>query len=306
MENRVLVYFIAVAEAGSISAGSARCHVTQPSMSRQISALERELGVSLFRRTSAGLQLSSAGQLFLPIAVDIIGRVQRASALMHSLSASESLALTAVCPPATVTSIVAPFVAGTGVPITDIRDAYPPDVYEMLTDPSIDLAVSTSPPPGHFCAVHLGKVPLTSQFVEGSVPQEVQTIEIDRLVSETIVVPSYGTATRRVLDQALQAADLMPAALLETKSGAMAQALAASQRGWAIVTEPPLFGLDGRVITYDGKPLVIDFFAAWDKGHYASDQIREVVGSLSEWIGTNMANPMDGLAPMTQAPVHPL
>lgn len=304
MENRVLVYFIAVAEAGSISAASARCHVTQPSMSRQISALERELGVDLFRRTSAGLQLSSAGQLFLPIAVDIIGRVHRASALMHSLSASESLALTAVCPPATVTSIVAPFVATMCAPITDIRDAYPPDVYEMLTDPSIDLAISTSPPPGPFCAVHLGKVPLTSQFVEGCVAPDVQTIEVGRLASETIVVPSYGTATRRVLDQALQDAGVAPAALLETKSGAMAQALAASRRGWAIVTEPPLFGLDGRVITSDGKSLAIDFFAAWDKGHYASDQIRQVAGSLSEWIGINMANPMDGLRPMMQAPGH--
>jgi DNA-binding transcriptional LysR family regulator len=302
MENRVLVYFIAVAEAGSISAASARCHVTQPSMSRQISALERELDVKLFRRTSAGLQLSSAGQLFLPIAVDIIGRVQRASALMHSLAASESLALTAVCPPATVTSIVAPFVASTGAPITDIRDAYPPDVYEMLSDPSIDVAISTSAPPGNHRAVHLGKVPLAAQFVEGCIDADVQTIDIARLASETIVVPSYGTATRRVLDQGLQDAGVVPRTLLETKSGAMAQALAASRRGWAIVTEPPLFGLDGRVLTSDGDALAIDFYAAWDNGHYASEQIMAITRSLSEWIGAHMANPMDGLASMTQAP----
>lgn len=304
MENRVLIYFIAVAEAGSISAASAQCHVTQPSMSRQISALERELNVKLFRRTSTGLQLSAAGQQFLPIAVDIIGRVQRGSALMHSLSASRSLALTAACPPATVTSIVAPFVAGTGAPISDIRDAYPPDVYEELTDPGVDLAIGTSSPPSYLTALHLGKVALTSQFVKGHIDLRMATVEVEQLATETIIVPSYGTATRRALDQALRTADIAPIALLETKSGAMAQALAAAGQGCAIVTEPPLFGLDGKVITHEGKPLAIDFFAAWDPGHYASEQLREVAGALARWIRANMANPMHGLTPMTQAPTQ--
>lgn len=306
MENRVLIYFIAVAEAGSMSAASARCHVTQPSMSRQVSALERELNIKLFRRTTAGLQLSAAGQFFLPIAKDIVGRVQRSTALMHSLSSSRQLALTAACPPATVTSIIAPFVAATRAPIMDIRDAYPPDVYELLADSSVDLAISTSAPPGHLTSVHVGAVSLTAQFVSGHVEQGTKTIEVDTLSSETIIVPSYGTATRRALDEALSASGVAPAQILETKSGAMAQALAAARRGCAIVTEPPLFGLDGRVITYGGTPLAIDFFAAWDREHYASEQLHSVADALAQWLRRNMANPIHGLSPMTQAPTgHP-
>lgn len=66
MELRHLRYFIAVAEAGSLTtAAEGRLHVAQPSLSRQIRDLELEVGVPLLERRPRGVELTAAGRAFL-------------------------------------------------------------------------------------------------------------------------------------------------------------------------------------------------------------------------------------------------
>jgi LysR family hca operon transcriptional activator len=66
MELRHLRYFIAVAEAGSLTvAAEKRLHTAQPSLSRQIRDLEYEVGVQLMSRSVHGVELTAAGRAFL-------------------------------------------------------------------------------------------------------------------------------------------------------------------------------------------------------------------------------------------------
>ena len=66
MELRHLRYFIAVAEEGSLTvAASKRLHTAQPSLSRQIRALEDEVGAQLITRSVHGIELTEAGRAFL-------------------------------------------------------------------------------------------------------------------------------------------------------------------------------------------------------------------------------------------------
>jgi LysR family transcriptional regulator, hca operon transcriptional activator len=66
MELRHLRYFIAVADAGSLTvAAEQTLHTSQPSLSRQIRALEQEVGVPLMNRSANGIDLTSAGKAFL-------------------------------------------------------------------------------------------------------------------------------------------------------------------------------------------------------------------------------------------------
>ena len=72
-------YFVAVAEEGTVSGASARLHVAQPAVSRQIRALEDELGAPLFHRTPFGMRLSTEGRVFLEHGLDILARVDGAA-----------------------------------------------------------------------------------------------------------------------------------------------------------------------------------------------------------------------------------
>ena len=62
MNFKQLEYFAAAAEEGSISGASRALHVAQPPISRQLSLLEDELGVTLFLRTNKGVALTEAGR----------------------------------------------------------------------------------------------------------------------------------------------------------------------------------------------------------------------------------------------------
>ena len=62
MNLRHLRTFVAVAEAGGVGRASARVNLSQPAASRQIHALEAELGVSLFDRIRQRVQLTSEGE----------------------------------------------------------------------------------------------------------------------------------------------------------------------------------------------------------------------------------------------------
>jgi len=80
MELRHLRYFVAVAEAGSLTVAAERkLHTSQPSLSRQIRDLEAEVGAQLLRRTARGIELTPAGQAFLDHARSVLSQVEAAT-----------------------------------------------------------------------------------------------------------------------------------------------------------------------------------------------------------------------------------
>ena len=66
MELRHLRYFVAVAEAGSLTVAAEKLlHTAQPSLSRQIRDLEHDVGTQLLTRNARGVELTAAGKAFL-------------------------------------------------------------------------------------------------------------------------------------------------------------------------------------------------------------------------------------------------
>lgn len=79
MELRHLKYFVAVAEELHFGRAAARLHVVQPAVSKQVSNLEKELGVRLFRRTKREVLLTDAGTVLYKDARRILGESERAA-----------------------------------------------------------------------------------------------------------------------------------------------------------------------------------------------------------------------------------
>ncbi len=77
MEIRVLRYFLTVAREGRINKAAEVLHITQPTLSRQLAALEDEIGVKLFERDARKIVLTNEGMLLRRRAEEILSLVDR-------------------------------------------------------------------------------------------------------------------------------------------------------------------------------------------------------------------------------------
>ena len=95
---RQLQYFVAAAEAGSITLGAEKINISQPSISAAISTLEREFGVQLFIRHHAqGLSLTAAGRRLLVEAKQLIRQAQALYAVASEAADTISGSLSVGC-----------------------------------------------------------------------------------------------------------------------------------------------------------------------------------------------------------------
>lgn len=78
-------YFVAVAEEGHVGRAAQRLYVAQPAVSRQIRALEDEIGTPLFVRTPRGMTLLASGRVFLDRARRILAAVEDAASAARSV-----------------------------------------------------------------------------------------------------------------------------------------------------------------------------------------------------------------------------
>ena len=75
---RQMAYWLAIVEEGSFTRAAARMHVSQPSLSQQVRALEEELGGELLERLPRSVRLTSAGKAFLSHARAAVHSADRA------------------------------------------------------------------------------------------------------------------------------------------------------------------------------------------------------------------------------------
>ncbi len=76
MELRQLRYFVAVAETGNISRAAKKIFLTQPALSRQIKALEEEIGQCLLERQAHSIRLTPAGEVLVGEARELLQRAE--------------------------------------------------------------------------------------------------------------------------------------------------------------------------------------------------------------------------------------
>lgn len=285
MELRTLAYFVAVAEEGSLLAASDVVQVTQPTLSRQLRQLERDLGVDLFRAPRRRLELTAAGREFLPVARDVLERAETARRLGAKLSAGGLAHVTISAPTTTLTDVIAPFLTtfGTGDPIPTIREADSVAALQSL-DRETDLAMLTHAPPARLSSRSVG-VPLWA-CVPGGHPWAHRTqIELTELIEADLLLLDSRYRARQILREALIAADLATPEHVECSSPQVAQALAAAGRGVAVVSDDTRFGLHPLLVLTEGRPITLRLVAAWRSDHHAARTLSDLVDRLAAFVG---------------------
>ncbi len=85
MEIRILRFFLEIAREENMTRAAEALHISQPSLSKEMKALEEELGQKLFRRSRSGLKLTDAGMLLRRRTEDILDMVDKTAAEFGAL-----------------------------------------------------------------------------------------------------------------------------------------------------------------------------------------------------------------------------
>ncbi|GAA1316448.1 LysR family transcriptional regulator [Leucobacter albus] len=287
MELRVLRYFVAAAEAGSVTGGAARVHVSQPAVSRQLAALEREVGAALFERGRGALQLTHAGRRFLEMARDLLRRADEAKAVT-SHSDPADVRLLAVAQSTTIERTIAAFSAlhGAGLPLVDAVAASPAEVFDRVEATGADFGISTFAPPANWASRLITQVGITAHVPPGHPLFDRASVEVSELVEYPLLCMDRTHTARTSFDTAVAQAGVGLAQITEMRTASLAQAHAASGRGIAILTDQASFGVRTVRIMLDGSQVRMRLYAGWYADHFAAAHIRTWADALAAWVPT--------------------
>ena len=165
MEIRELRAFIAVADEGSFSAAARKLHVSQSALSQTIRSLERQLGVRLLERHSAGVTVTDAGGLLVREARALLAQHDRVLAAVAGQAAAGPAILRVGVPLELPGSVLPQGLAdmGAAFPQTRAEISHDSSAAQLaaLEAGDLDLALARECPPGPgYDAVLVAEEPL--------------------------------------------------------------------------------------------------------------------------------------------------
>jgi DNA-binding transcriptional LysR family regulator len=198
--------FLAVVQTGSLSAAARQLRLTQPTLGRQIAALERDLGVALFTRSTEGVHPTDAARELVPHATAM---ASAAAALLRAASGGDGalrgsvrLAASEFIGAVVLPPMLARFRAAN--PLIEIELALS-DRVEDLSRRDADIAVrNTTPTQAALLVRRIGEVPITlfahRAYVEAhGMPADLTELERHGLIGRPehlLQFPSGGIALR--------------------------------------------------------------------------------------------------------------
>ncbi len=288
--ERELEAFVAVLDHGSVSLAAERLIRTQPTVSRQIASLERQVGASLFRRMPQGMVTTYAGERLEPMARDLVRRGRRAREVMAGIVQKER-SFVAAAPEMTSVLVLAPFIAGGG-PISDVVVATPAETYDRLRS-GADLAVTTAPPDARLSSIRILTLPLYCQLPASHPLAARERLELEDLLAGPFLTSGAGSAAWTQIQRAAESEAWSVEMASFGADAPIIQARSAAGHGPCVVVEPPRFGLLSRPLHHRGLPMQCALYASWERTHYAREDIRRVAEQLTAFAADHVMSLYD-------------
>jgi DNA-binding transcriptional LysR family regulator len=212
MENFRLKVFRTAARHLNFRIAAEELLLTQPAITQQVKALESELGAALFDRTGGKLSLTPAGQALLPFANQLADLAQQArqavAATTNSNAGSLSIAASQTIGQYLLPRLIAGFLAENPKVEITVHGGNTQTVLEALTDRRAQIALIEGPAlrqdvhvepfmEDHMVCV----VPVGHEWAD-------EDIQLTQLHDVPLVTRELGSGSRRIVEQAIEAAGL--------------------------------------------------------------------------------------------------
>lgn len=262
-------------EEGSLSAAARRLNITQPALSQTIRSLERQLGVTLLKRSNTGIQVTENGAILLADARAILARHDQAVARVVTSSdgghGALRLGVPVEFPSGVLADALAEFVAAPRASGVQIRNLLTSRQIAALQSDELDLGLVRDRPVGW-----LSEVTLVSEEQLGVLLSRADAeriggpagIRLDQLVGlDWVGFPRESSpAWHDEITATLRANGVQPAITYEqSPTGVFKVAVVSMGDAFALVPARGYRGISNSVtwLPIDGPPLVRRTWAAW-------------------------------------------
>jgi LysR family cyn operon transcriptional activator len=230
--------FVAIVDAGGVHRAAARLHLSQPAVSRQIQALESDLGVPLFDRIGRRVQLTSEGEDLLRRGRRLLAEADSFTERAGALKKGETGILRVGATPQVIESTLADF-------LSRFHELYPSVEVQLVEEGGNNLPGRLER--GHILLALMAVdderfdyrllYPTYGLAVLAKTHRLARrrTLDVAELADEPLVLLRGGFASRDWFEAACSVAHFRPRVLLESAAPHTAVALAGSGYGIAIV-----------------------------------------------------------------------
>lgn len=206
MELKQLRYFFGVCEAGSLLKASTRLHIAQPALGQQIAALEDELGVKLFARSTRGMALTPEGRTFAEHAKVVLTDADRAKDSVRNAATDPQGQVVLGLPTTVALAATVPIVQACRAKYPRIQlqviEAYSGFLREWLQMGRLDLALlfGDESDPDLLKRVLLEEA--LALVTPPAAPTLPKTLRLRHLQNMELVLPGREHGLRRIIDEA--------------------------------------------------------------------------------------------------------
>lgn len=222
MSLRQIRYFVTVAQSGSFSAAARVLHVSQPSLCVQVKQLEERLQAKLLLRHSRGVELTEAGQVFMPHAVASLHDIERGERAVSALNQPSLLEITLGFTPTAGRALIADLLrrckeTPPGLKLLS-REGFSDELWRLVADGELDAAFCYDPAESERMRI----VPLYREdlFLVGSpsvLKNTGDVVERASLSSFPLVLGYRNHRTRQFIDAAVYANGVDPQSIIEVE-----------------------------------------------------------------------------------------
>lgn len=253
MELKQVTYFLTVAELGSFSAAADHLYISQSSLSKQIMALEKELGIELFDRSKRNIVLTEAGATFRKHAQQLNDEYKEMLANLKEYKRAPSLSIVAIPVIAQygITSYIAQFQSAFPNIQLMLEEREASTILPALNDHQFDLAFVRD----NYLDIeqyHVLEVDRDKFMVTLSVKHPLATctsISLSELANENFIMFDKGTIVHELAVDVCREAGFVPRIFYASLRVESILGLVASQSGIALIME--------KIFQYHKHPDVI-------------------------------------------------
>ncbi|OGQ82136.1 MAG: hypothetical protein A3F90_09845 [Deltaproteobacteria bacterium RIFCSPLOWO2_12_FULL_60_19] len=242
MNFHQLKIFYTVAQRQSITAAAFDLRLTQPAVSQQIKALERELGAPLFERGGVKLRLTQAGEAFYRGTITILHAKDEAERTIAELSAATKgkliLGANTTGGMYLLPRVVRAFKEGHSETEIIFQIESTEWLYEKILENVVDLAVVGGPTEDRRFGVEAICLDRLALIVSPSHRfADLPKISLKDLKGEPFVVPTQGSRTRQLVERELKAAGITPNVVMQLMGTEAVKRAVAANLGIAYVSQ---------------------------------------------------------------------